>query len=113
MTLEEIKLRAVQDALRRHGGHKPSAALELGVSLKTIYNWLAREVSGVSESRATKSVKLRPNRRTVLTLPSGEHLVLRGRGVGGHVAVLIEGPAGMEIENVREGSGFRVQTGNS
>ena len=42
MTLNQLKERAVLDALARHGGNKLAAALERGVSLKTIYNVLAR-----------------------------------------------------------------------
>lgn len=42
MTLEEIKTRAVLDAIERNGGSKPAAAAELGISLKTIYNMLGR-----------------------------------------------------------------------
>jgi len=42
VTLNELKERAVVAALARHGGSKVQAAAELGVSLKTIYNVLAR-----------------------------------------------------------------------
>jgi transposase len=42
MTIEEHKRVAVVDALERHDGNKVKAAKELGVSLKTIYNILAR-----------------------------------------------------------------------
>lgn len=42
MTLDEVKRRAVLDALARHRGNKTLAAAELGVSVKAVYNWLAR-----------------------------------------------------------------------
>ncbi len=40
LTLREIELQAVHDAIQRHGGNKPKAAEELGISLKTLYNKL-------------------------------------------------------------------------
>lgn len=39
-SLRELEMQAVQDALQRHGGNKPKAAEELGISLKTLYNKL-------------------------------------------------------------------------
>jgi DNA-binding NtrC family response regulator len=39
-TLREIEMEAIYDALDRHGGNKPKAADELGISLKTLYNKL-------------------------------------------------------------------------
>ena len=39
-TLRAIELQAVHEAVQRHGGSKPKAAEELGVSLKTLYNKL-------------------------------------------------------------------------
>jgi len=39
-TLREIELQAIHDALERHGGSKPKAAQQLGISLKTLYNKL-------------------------------------------------------------------------
>ena len=39
-TLREIEMEAIHQALDRHGGSKPKAAEELGVSLKTLYNKL-------------------------------------------------------------------------
>ena len=40
MSLREMELLAVQDAIQRHQGNKPAAAEELGISLKTLYNKL-------------------------------------------------------------------------
>lgn len=40
LTLREIELSAIHQALDRHGGNKPKAAEELGISLKTLYNKL-------------------------------------------------------------------------
>lgn len=42
-SLREIEMEAIHDALDRHGGSKPKAAEELGVSLKTLYNKLNQE----------------------------------------------------------------------
>ncbi len=39
-TLRELEMEAIHDALDRHGGNKPKAAQELGISLKTLYNKL-------------------------------------------------------------------------
>jgi DNA-binding NtrC family response regulator len=39
-TLEEIEQAAIDASLARHDGHKPAAAEELGISLKTLYNKL-------------------------------------------------------------------------
>ena len=36
----ELEMQAIYHALERHAGNKPSAAEELGVSLKTLYNKL-------------------------------------------------------------------------
>ena len=38
MTLRELEMLAIERAIDRHDGNKPSAAEELGVSLKTLYN---------------------------------------------------------------------------
>jgi len=43
MTLRELEMEAIHQALDRHGGSKPKAAEELGVSLKTLYNKLNQE----------------------------------------------------------------------
>ena len=40
MTLRDLEMQAIYDALERHDGNKPAAAEELGVSLKTLYNKL-------------------------------------------------------------------------
>jgi DNA-binding NtrC family response regulator len=40
MSLKELELAAIQEAVERHGGNKQAAADELGVSLKTLYNKL-------------------------------------------------------------------------
>ena len=40
ITLRELEQHAIHAALQRHGGSKPKAAQELGVSLKTLYNKL-------------------------------------------------------------------------
>ena len=41
-SLRGAEMQAIQDALDRHGGNKPRAAEELGVSLKTLYNKLSQ-----------------------------------------------------------------------
>ena len=38
MTLRELEIQAIDEALERHDGNKPAAAEELGISLKTLYN---------------------------------------------------------------------------
>jgi two-component system NtrC family response regulator len=40
MTLRDLEMQAIYDALERHDGNKPEAAEELGISLKTLYNKL-------------------------------------------------------------------------
>jgi two-component system NtrC family response regulator len=40
LTMREIELRAICEAIERNDGSKPKAAQELGVSLKTLYNKL-------------------------------------------------------------------------
>jgi two-component system NtrC family response regulator len=40
ITLRDLEMQAIYDALDRHGGNKPDAAEELGISLKTLYNKL-------------------------------------------------------------------------
>ncbi len=42
MTLREAEMEAIQRAIDRHGGNKPKAAEELGISLKTLYNRLSQ-----------------------------------------------------------------------
>jgi two-component system NtrC family response regulator len=51
MTLRDIEMEAIQQALDRHDGNKPKAADELGVSLKTLYNKL-NQASGLKEAAA-------------------------------------------------------------
>ena len=43
LTLRELELQAIHEALERSGGNKPKAADELGISLKTLYNKLNQE----------------------------------------------------------------------
>ena len=40
MTLRDLEMQAIHEALDRHDGSKPDAAEELGISLKTLYNKL-------------------------------------------------------------------------
>ncbi len=40
MSLRELELEAIHQALERHGGNKSRAAQELGISIKTLYNKL-------------------------------------------------------------------------
>lgn len=40
MSLRDLELQAINEALERHDGNKPAAAKELGVSVKTLYNKL-------------------------------------------------------------------------
>ena len=40
MSLRDLEMKAIHDALDRHDGNKPQAAEELGISLKTLYNKL-------------------------------------------------------------------------
>lgn len=45
MTLKDLEMEAIHQALDRHEGSKPKAAEELGVSLKTLYNKLNQETT--------------------------------------------------------------------
>jgi two-component system NtrC family response regulator len=38
VTLQDLEMQAIHEALDRHAGNKPAAAEELGISLKTLYN---------------------------------------------------------------------------
>ena len=49
ISLREIEMQAIHQALERNGGNKPKAADELGISLKTLYNKLHNE-SGLEKS---------------------------------------------------------------
>jgi DNA-binding NtrC family response regulator len=40
ISLRDLEMQAIYDALERHNGNKPEAAEELGISLKTLYNKL-------------------------------------------------------------------------
>jgi transcriptional regulator with PAS, ATPase and Fis domain len=42
LTLRELEVHAIDDALERHQGNKPAAAEELGISLKTLYNKISQ-----------------------------------------------------------------------
>ncbi len=44
MTLRDLEMQAIEQALSRHDGNKPDAAKELGISLKTLYNKLNQAV---------------------------------------------------------------------
>jgi two-component system NtrC family response regulator len=49
LSLRDIEMQAIHEALERHDGNKPKAAEELGVSLKTLYNKL-NQASALKES---------------------------------------------------------------
>jgi DNA-binding NtrC family response regulator len=49
-TLEDVKMEYIQLVLQKHEGHKPAAASELGISLKTLYNMI-NKVNAVEEER--------------------------------------------------------------
>jgi two-component system NtrC family response regulator len=44
-SLRELEMQAITETLARHGGNKPKAAEELGISLKTLYNKLNQPVT--------------------------------------------------------------------
>lgn len=44
LTLREIEMQVIHQALERHAGNKPKAADELGISLKTLYNKLNQQL---------------------------------------------------------------------
>ena len=49
-TLREIEMQAIHQTLDRHGGNKPKAAEELGISLKTLYNKLNQSNGSLERS---------------------------------------------------------------
>ncbi len=49
MSLSELEMQAIHEALERHQGNKPEAAKELGISLKTLYNKL-NQTAGLEKS---------------------------------------------------------------
>lgn len=46
MSLKELELTAINEAVTRHTGNKQAAAEELGISLKTLYNKLNQQAAG-------------------------------------------------------------------
>jgi DNA-binding NtrC family response regulator len=50
MTLRELEMEAIHDALERNAGNKPKAADQLGISLKTLYNKLNQETGTLEKS---------------------------------------------------------------
>ena len=46
MSLKELELTAIHEAVTRHEGNKQAAAEELGISLKTLYNKLNQQAGG-------------------------------------------------------------------
>ena len=49
LSLRDLEMQAIHQALARHAGNKPKAADELGISLKTLYNKL-NQTSGFKET---------------------------------------------------------------
>lgn len=50
MTLRDLEMQAIHEALDRHDGSKPDAAQELGISLKTLYNKLSQEAGPLEKA---------------------------------------------------------------
>jgi len=44
VSLRDLEMQAIDQALERNGGNKPKAAQELGISLKTLYNKLNQSI---------------------------------------------------------------------
>ena len=44
MSLRDLEMQAIDQALDRNGGNKPKTAEELGISLKTLYNKLNQSI---------------------------------------------------------------------
>ncbi len=52
MSLREVELNAIQEAIERHGGNKQAAADELGINIKTLYNKLNQAASTTNAKSA-------------------------------------------------------------
>ncbi len=52
MSLREVELNAIQEAIERHAGNKQAAADELGINIKTLYNKLNQAASTTSAKSA-------------------------------------------------------------
>ncbi len=52
MSLKELELTAIQEAVTRHHGSKQAAAEELGISLKTLYNKLNQQAASSQQAKA-------------------------------------------------------------
>jgi two-component system NtrC family response regulator len=46
MSLKEVEVNAINEAVERHAGNKQAAADELGINIKTLYNKLNQSVAG-------------------------------------------------------------------
>ena len=44
VSLRDLEMQAIDQALERNGGNKPKTAEELGISLKTLYNKLNHSI---------------------------------------------------------------------
>ena len=66
MTLRELEIQAIDEALERHDGNKPAAAEELGISLKTLYN----KINQATNLEKSASVELLPGSEVELGSPA-------------------------------------------